>query len=359
MKGVLCLKSKIWIAIAAFILISLVAVLIWQSDKWYALYTEMSLRVLKELKGGEIKPSEKLARYDNLLFESDLTSEQHSKINGLARSFKQILILFELKSIKDSDVEDFSQEMFAAERSPYGRDKYSRYQSRTGLREEKDTDSSLVGTPPPKIIFSGVDTIALIKIPSFSPELPDNLKRDLDVVTQFGVNKFVIDLRNDPGGIDESAILILGFFMRQDDIICTRRGRDRETIYNRKYLIKTLKALDVGRYKHLRQIVLLVNRNTASAAEIFAGVMQEWDYVLIGEKTFGKGVGQEYFSLPAPAGSVFILTTREYLIGKGRKKLDGVGVTPDILVRNLKSKKSPDFQMEAAIKFLQNNPHRN
>lgn len=352
-------RFQMWFSIIAVIAVPVIIILIWQSDKWYALYTEMVVRISRESKSKETKPIEKLARYDGLLFESELTQEQHVRVNELTKSFKQILILFTRKSIYGQDEEDIAQEMFAAERDPRGRDKYSRYQSRKGLMEERKADSSLAYAPTPKIIFGTTDTIAVIKILGFSSEIPDNLNRDIEVVTQFGVNKFVIDLRDNWGGLEDSAILSLGLFMRRDDIICTRKDKDGETIYNRRYLIRELKVLNFGKYQHLRQIVLATNKHTASAAEIFAGAMQSWGYAVIGEKTFGKGVGQNEFNLPAPAGSVFILTTRECFIGKEGKKLDRVGVKPDLLIKDVRSTQA-DEQMEAAIKFLQNtNPRRN
>ena len=351
------ISRKIWVIIITIVAAVFIAIAVWQWDKWYSLYTETILRISKESKSKETKLVEKSARYDNLPFESDLTLEQHRKINELSQSFKKILILFEKKSWPAADLENAAQEMFSAERDPRGRDKYSRYQSRRGLAEEREADSLLASPPSPKIVFSGADTIALVRVHNFYPEFPDNLKRDLDILTQFGISKFVFDLRDNQGGLEDSAILALGLFMRKDDIIGIRKDQSGETIYNRKYLTETFKALDVGKFRHLRNIVLLVNKNTASAAEIFSGAMQEWGCTLIGEKTFGKGVGQEYFSLPSPTGSVFILTTRELLLGKGKKKLNGVGLTPDILVRE--SRLTPeDDQMETAIKFLQNNPQR-
>ena len=353
MKDFLHLKHKTWVTIIAVAIISLIAVLIWQSDKWYALYTELAIRTSGGTKSNEPEQVVKSGRYDGLHFESNLTPKQLAKINDFTLSFKKILILFETKSLYTPDLEDVAQEMYAAE-SGLGRDEYSYYQSQEDRKEERDADSLSADAPPPKIIFSGMDTVALMKIPGFSPELPDNLKRDLDIIIQFGINRFIIDLRDNDGGLDNSAVLALSLFMRRGDIMCTRRDRSAETIYNKKYLAKVLKASNIGKYEHLRQIVLLVNRNTASAAEIFAGAMQEWGYTLIGEKTFGKGVGQEYFNLPAPVGSVFILTTREYLIGREKKRIDGIGLTPNILIRNSKLKDSPDFQLEAAIEFLRN-----
>lgn len=351
------LKNPKFIWGTAIVIVIFIAIASWQWDKWYALYTEMVVRVSREPKSKETKAIEKSAGYDGIPFESELTLDQHKKVNELSRGIKQAIILFVVKSLYSPDVENIAEEMLMAKRLPGGRDKHSYYQSRKGLKEEQDADS-LSTAPIWKMLFNDGDSIAVVKILEFSSSLPQEFKSSLDIITQFGVREFIIDLRGNPGGIESGAVLLLKLFMDDNDILWTRRDKKEELVFNKKHLVKTLTISSIGEYKHLRQIVLLVNGHTASAAELFAGVMQEWGYAVIGEKTFGKGVAQDHFYLAAPQGSVLILTTAEYFIGKDKKKLDGVGVKPDILVRDIKDTPE-DEQLEAAIKFLQNNPHRN
>lgn len=344
-------RLQVWFSIIAVIMVPAIIILIWQSDKWYDLYTKMVVRVSREPKSKEAKLIEKSARYDDLPFEPDLTLDQHNRINDLTKNFKQILILFAVKSLYAPDLENVAQEMYAAERDPRGRDRYSRYQSRKGYNEEIAADS-MANLAIPKIIFRGADTIAVETIDQFSIS-PFYLERDLALVTQFGVRKIIFDLRDNQGGEEGDAILALKLFMRGDNLGLIRRDRDGETLYDKKYLAKTYNVSTFGEFRHLDQIAILVNKNTASAAEVFVWVMQKWGYCVVGQKTFGKGVGQHTFYLPS-YGSLFILTTREFLFGEDRQKLDGVGVKPNILVRNSRLKDSSDFQLEAAIKFLQN-----
>lgn len=129
----------------------------------------------------------------------------------------------------------------------------------------------------------------------------------------------IIDLRNNPGGLLRSAVSISDLFLEQGKIV-SAEGRGRHATMERE---ATLGDLMVG-----GPIVVLVNRGSASASEIFAGAMQDHERgVVMGSKTFGKGSVQTI--LPLPDQSAMKLTTARYFTPSGRS-IEKDGVEPDL-----------------------------
>jgi carboxyl-terminal processing protease len=123
-----------------------------------------------------------------------------------------------------------------------------------------------------------------------------------------GMRSLVLDLRNNPGGIVDQAVKIAERFLPAGTLILTQKGRTR--IDNRVW-----KSTNVN--PDTMPLVVLVNQDTASASEIVAGAFQDDDRALIvGEKTFGKGLVQSVIDLPS--GSGLALTTARYLTPSGR-----------------------------------------
>ncbi len=123
-----------------------------------------------------------------------------------------------------------------------------------------------------------------------------------------GMRSLVLDLRNNPGGIVDQAVKIAERFLPAGTLILTQRGRTR--IDNRVWKSTAANA-------DTMPLVVLVNQDTASASEIVAGAFQDDDRALIvGEKTFGKGLVQSVIDLPS--GSGLTLTTARYLTPSGR-----------------------------------------
>jgi len=140
----------------------------------------------------------------------------------------------------------------------------------------------------------------------------------------------IIDLRNNPGGIMESVRKIASLFAReQGEVIMEFRTRNQTLPYGAK--------LESSQQFANYQVVVLINKDSASASEVFAGVMQEWsrndksrDFTIIGEISFGKGTVQTVFDLSD--GSGIVLTIAEYFVGENAKKIEGLGVKPDITI---------------------------
>lgn len=122
------------------------------------------------------------------------------------------------------------------------------------------------------------------------------------------VKGLIIDLRENPGGILDQAVKIAEQFLPSGSIIVTQRGRS--SVDNRVWISR-------NRNPETLPLVLLVNENSASASEILAGALQDHDRALIiGEKTFGKGLVQSLFD--GPAGTGLTLTTARYYTPSGR-----------------------------------------
>ena len=133
----------------------------------------------------------------------------------------------------------------------------------------------------------------------------------------------VIDLRNNPGGTLESAISVSNLFLKKG-VIVSAKGRDNELIF-----VRSATGRD---FLSGLPMVAIVNNKSASAAEIFAGAMQDNKRaIIIGDSTYGKGSIQEV--IPLKSGGAVILTTAKYFRPSGEPITQG-GIRPDIKINN-------------------------
>lgn len=136
----------------------------------------------------------------------------------------------------------------------------------------------------------------------------DELNVALQDLHEQGMTSLILDLRDNPGGILEQSVRVAGKFLPRGKTVATQRGRF--SIDNR-----TWKSDE--RNPETLPIIVLVNENSASASEIVAGALQDYDRALIiGEKTFGKGLVQSVINLPYDSG--LTLTTAKYYTPSGR-----------------------------------------
>lgn len=191
-------------------------------------------------------------------------------------------------------------------------------------------------------VFPADPKIGIIKIAGFDKSAPLKFGGALIKLARRGVRNIVIDLRNNPGGWMDGAIKMLSLFSQPSDTLLTVRFRASGQVYNQntltegqmQYRFITLLILDkILKNKSLGDIgvVILINNGSASASEILAGTMKDWGYPVIGEKSFGKGVGQNLYDLSD--GSILMLTTFEFLVGNGKTAIRDKGVAPTIEVR--------------------------
>lgn len=162
--------------------------------------------------------------------------------------------------------------------------------------------------------------LGYLRISNFDSNTGDSFSDKLHLLESGGLEKgLVLDLRNNPGGQVEEAVKVAGLIVPEGEI--TRLvGRDDEVrnIYH--------SAAPAKGYP----IVVLVNEDTASAAEILAGALQDREAaLLVGVKTYGKATVQRLENLPG--GNALLLTVAHYLTPAGRD-IDGLGLDPDVVV---------------------------
>lgn len=184
--------------------------------------------------------------------------------------------------------------------------------------------------------------IAYIRLNNFTPDA----RRDLDqAIADLNVNSragLIFDLRDNPGGLLSSAIEVASAFVQDGVIVTEWFGSDEDELELRAN----------GSYADIRvPIVVLVNEGSASASEIVAGAIQDYDVAtLLGMTTFGKGTVQTWHPLVNGGGAR--LTIANWLRPNGIS-IHELGVTPDVVIEWIpESMDEPDIQLEAALDLL-------
>lgn len=185
------------------------------------------------------------------------------------------------------------------------------------------------------------DTVVL-RVTTFNDKTTPNLTEKLaEEVAELGgmenVNGFVIDLRNNPGGLLSQAIRVSDAFLEEGEIVSTRgRNPEEGDRFN-----ATPGDLALG-----KPIVVLINGGSASASEIVAGALQDHRRaIVIGTKSFGKGSVQTI--MPLRGEGAMRLTTARYYTPSGRS-IQALGVSPDIVVEQPRRKPDEDEEEEPA-----------
>lgn len=161
------------------------------------------------------------------------------------------------------------------------------------------------------------DDIGLIVINEFGKATAADFKETVEGLQKEGMQKLIVDLRDNPGGMFESVVEVMDYILPEGLIVYTED----------KYGNRKEEKSDAQHYLDLPMAVL-INGNSASCSEIFAGAIRDYDYgVLIGTKTFGKGVVQTVRRLSD--NSAIKLTTAKYFTPKG-ENIHGTGIAPDI-----------------------------
>jgi carboxyl-terminal processing protease len=183
------------------------------------------------------------------------------------------------------------------------------------------------------------EDIGYIKLSDFTTGAGKEVKKALEDLKKEGAAKIILDLRNNPGGLLNEAVNVSNVFIAQNSEVVSTKGK--VTDWN-----KTYKALNTPVDTEI-PLAVLTSRRSASAAEIVSGVIQDYDRgVLVGEKTFGKGLVQA--TRPLTYNSQLKITTAKYYIPSGRciqainysdRNEDGsVGTIPDSLKSTFKTK---------------------
>lgn len=159
------------------------------------------------------------------------------------------------------------------------------------------------------VSFIHSNGIGYIRINRFSQTTRDEFVEALNKLNQQGMKKLVLDLRSNPGGYLDQAFKIADELLPKGKKVVYTQGRRPE--FNEEYISSGSGHFDKG------SLIVLVNQGSASASEIVAGAVQDWDRgLIVGETTFGKGLVQRQFDLKD--GSAFRLTISRYYTPSGR-----------------------------------------
>ncbi len=215
------------------------------------------------------------------------------------------------------------------------------------------------------------DNIGYISVLQFELVTSDQFEKAVEDLEGQGMEKLIIDLRDNPGGVLDTAVKMMAYVLPDDKfdgmlIYTEDKDGNGERYYSRDG--KIMEERDDGRSNPAYPmedghqldipIAVLVNENSASASELFSGALQDYEAgILVGTQTFGKGIVQNL--IPLGDGTAVKLTTSKYFTPSGFS-LHEVGLTPDVEVELSEEvrtqaviEKEDDNQLQAAIEALE------
>ena len=194
-------------------------------------------------------------------------------------------------------------------------------------------------------VYNG--TIGYIRITEFNGSVSDDFAAAAKALQEQGITNLIIDLRDNPGGGLTEVLAVAGHLVPEGQTVVTIKSKSGS---ERVYKSEGTDTLDM-------KLVVLVNGNSASASELFTGALKDYGLAtIIGTQTYGKGIVQSYFRIPATGGWAK-MTTDAYYTPSG-VCIQGVGITPDIVIdlpEELKDKAIDDLdpledtQLQAAF----------
>ena len=190
------------------------------------------------------------------------------------------------------------------------------------------------------------NNIGYIRLTSFNDNSSQQIEKKIKKLKKNkDVNSFILDLRNNPGGLLSQAIRISDFFLEDGEIVSTKSRKKSE---NRKWFAKK------GDITQGKTLVVLINNGSASASEIVAGALKDHKRaIILGENSYGKGSVQSI--IPLKNKGAIRLTVAKYYLPSG-KSISEIGVRPDIEVSeegdDFRIKTDTDNQLNYAIKLL-------
>ena len=190
------------------------------------------------------------------------------------------------------------------------------------------------------------DNIGYIRLTSFNENSSEQIKKKINNINKNkNLKGYILDLRNNPGGLLSQAIKISDFFLENGEIVSTK---SRQVSENRKWFAKKGDIIDG------KTLIVLINYGSASASEIVAGALKDHKRaIILGENSYGKGSVQSI--IPLKNRGAIRLTIAKYYLPSG-KSISKVGVTPDIEIaeesENFKFNSETDNQLNFAIKLL-------
>jgi len=217
-------------------------------------------------------------------------------------------------------------------------------------------------------------TVGIVHITGFDMTTPGQFKSNVNKLLDAGVEHFVFDVRNNPGGDLQSIVAVLSYFLNEGDMVISAIDKDEnvagtytvtEHTFTDRYAGCSVAKDEIGMYQDL-DFTVLCNENTASAAEVFVATLRDYREEkgfragnIVGKTTFGKGIMQTTRRIPFADGTVAYLklTTHAYVTKCG-ESYHGIGIEPNVLVElSEEAKKQPlsllkqseDAQLLAAV----------
>ena len=190
------------------------------------------------------------------------------------------------------------------------------------------------------------NNVGYIRLTSFNENSSDQIKDQVNKLNKDeDLKGYILDLRNNPGGLLSQAIKISDFFLENGEIVATKSRKISE---NRKWFAKK------GDIINGKTLIVLINYGSASASEIVAGALKDHKRaIIIGENSYGKGSVQSI--IPLKNKGAIRLTIAKYYLPSG-KSISEVGVTPDIEIAessdDFKFNSETDNQLKFALKLL-------
>ncbi len=188
--------------------------------------------------------------------------------------------------------------------------------------------------------------VGYIRLNAFNENSSDQIKSKLKEINKNkSVKSYILDLRNNPGGLLSQAIKISDFFLNEGEIVSTKSRNKSE---NRKFFAKKGDIIDG------KTLIVLINYGSASASEIVAGALKDHKRaIVLGEQSYGKGSVQSI--IPLKNKGAIRLTISKYYLPSG-KSISEVGIIPDIEVvekdEDFKINTESDNQLKFALKLL-------
>ena len=188
--------------------------------------------------------------------------------------------------------------------------------------------------------------IGYIRLTSFNENSSEQIKKEIGKLKKNNnLKAYILDLRNNPGGLLSQAIRISDFFLENGEIVSTKGRKASE---NRRWFAKQ------GDLTDGKTLIVLINYGSASASEIVAGALKDHKRaILLGDNSYGKGSVQSI--IPLKNDGAIRLTIAKYYLPSG-KSISEVGVSPDIMIseesNNFKIKTDTDNQLDYAIKLI-------
>jgi len=190
------------------------------------------------------------------------------------------------------------------------------------------------------------ENIGYIRLTSFNENSSQQIKKEIENFEKnINVKSYILDLRNNPGGLLSQAIKISDYFLDNGEIVSTKSRKPTE---NRKWFAQK------GDLTKGKTLLVLINYGSASASEIVAGALKDHKRaILLGESSYGKGSVQSI--IPLKNDGAIRLTVAKYYLPSG-KSISEVGVSPDIEIAeetdDFRIKTETDNQLDYAIKLL-------